>query len=88
MLYAPELGAPLHLPQWNGMLVPELATVNALLVATLDANGAGSFSFVAPQLPPGFEGMRVVVQGLFFDAAATNVVLGPPATLVVVDDAI
>jgi len=88
LVYALGAGPPLHLPEWNGMLIPELATADALLLATLDTNGAASFSFVAPQLPAGVEGVRLVVQPLYFDAAATNVVLGPPATILIVDDTI
>lgn len=80
-------GAPLSLLPSSAPLLLSLTAIDGFSVGALDAGGDLSVGVTIPSFVPALQGRAFFLQPVFYDSALTYAVLGPVASLTVLDSA-
>jgi hypothetical protein len=88
ILFSLGQDVPIYFPDLSGVLLPSLVGADAILLAAIPGSGVLTIQKPVPSLPPSLKGQPIYVQSFFFDAAITNVVLGPASAVVVLDSSL
>ncbi|MBL8696022.1 MAG: hypothetical protein JNJ88_18145 [Planctomycetes bacterium] len=86
-LLSDGLGAPLSLLPSSAPLLLSLTAIDGFSVGALDAGGDLSVGVTIPSFVPALQGRAFFLQPVFYDSALTYAVLGPVASLTVLDSA-
>jgi len=86
-LVSPSLGFPLTLLPGSAPLLLSLATVEGYTIRSLDPSGNLLVGIIVGPLPSSLQGTTIYLQPVFYDSALTYAVLGPVASLTVLDSA-